>query len=1039
MTSLKWTFSLASLVMLIAIGLVFAPIAVDAHKAQVTKADGSKFDIDPAHPKLTLSVSAAHDLSSADGVQVMRPAVADDEIIVQISSDQIISVAAKATDAAGAADANALDILDFVIVAFDKDGLPLTVPNLNLDTAGPTLTVGNPNNGKNAILTISQESATNWAMIDKLFISVKREILTNANPALTGDERPHAKNFASNRLTIQLVGADDGDPEYAAYGEATNVAAGTPGVVSITRVLDRSGFDAPVGVPFNVRIILTEKPKEFTKDHVMVEGGGATVGAPVMGSPIELPMNADGTALAIDADFRRGIGGGYATDGDATATDVPKPTGNDDMFYQYLVTITPNAGVDAELMVSVKQFEDQLLPQSKMYIPLLTAQRTATGLGATEEGLRDARVTDGREVLSVMVHTIEDAKVAGAKAAYDARQKVFDAIGNEIVLGNKLYIPAGGFLVLVADRGKAGIADPKSKTKEKLTAAQKLYNVTGLGLPFPADDLDNFFRNGGTLNLAYADIPAATGSGHGDSKGPTGDDATGYTAADSTAYAAGALMISEIMWGLDDGTKDSQYIELHNPGTAAIGIDNKEWVITVGSVPSGFTVIDTVGNNPATGFWQVPGQGGISGPKSSTPDESGGQAEVPAVIAVQDLISMSRVMGGTDGTAMASWKASVRPSSNLSGRRIGTPGAANMYAPDPVAPTPPPPPPPTPPTPTAVAMKDDIDITEIMFDSGNGRFPQWIELTNQAAGEVSLDGWMLNIMNDPADADVLGSSLMIDLSGHTLGVSAHPGNMGKGQSLLVIAFSGRGSDNLDNVAIIDASSADQLAQTGRYLLLSETAFKIVLMPPQATGVTVYGDMAGNLANGAAAWALPMAEGMRSSLIRMEMDTANMATMGTAANGWREASMTDLASGQITWYGSDEDAGTPGYDAGGPLPVELSMFYPKRDQLTGQVVIKWETQSELNNAGFFIKRSEAKDGEFKVINPTMIQGAGTTSEKQSYTYTDTSAKPNVVYYYQIEDVSLDGQRQTLTLGTRLRGHIGAAGKLTTKWGELKSQE
>ena len=40
--------------------------------------------------------------------------------------------------------------------------------------------------------------------------------------------------------------------------------------------------------------------------------------------------------------------------------------------------------------------------------------------------------------------------------------------------------------------------------------------------------------------------------------------------------------------------------------------------------------------------------------------------------------------------------------------------------------------------------------------------------------------------------------------------------------------------------------------------------------------------------------------------------------------------------------------------------------------------------------------------------TMIQGAGTTSEKQFYTYQDTTAQPNVVYYYQIEDVSLDGE-------------------------------
>ena len=52
---------------------------------------------------------------------------------------------------------------------------------------------------------------------------------------------------------------------------------------------------------------------------------------------------------------------------------------------------------------------------------------------------------------------------------------------------------------------------------------------------------------------------------------------------------------------------------------------------------------------------------------------------------------------------------------------------------------------------------------------------------------------------------------------------------------------------------------------------------------------------------------------------------------------------------------------------------------------------------------------------------------------------TTAQPNVVYYYQIEDVSLDGNRQTLTNGIRLKGHIGAAGKLTTTWGDLKTHE
>ena len=122
-----------------------------------------------------------------------------------------------------------------------------------------------------------------------------------------------------------------------------------------------------------------------------------------------------------------------------------------------------------------------------------------------------------------------------------------------------------------------------------------------------------------------------------------------------------------------------------------------------------------------------------------------------------------------------------------------------------------------------------------------------------------------------------------------------------------------------------------------------------------------------------------------------------------------------------------------------LPVQLSSFSPKRDPLTGTMVIKWTTESELNNAGFNILRSETKTGEFKVINATMIQGAGTTSEKQHYSYTDRTAKANVSYYYQIEDISFDGEHRRLISATRFRGEIGASNKAAVVWGELKSRQ
>ena len=97
-----------------------------------------------------------------------------------------------------------------------------------------------------------------------------------------------------------------------------------------------------------------------------------------------------------------------------------------------------------------------------------------------------------------------------------------------------------------------------------------------------------------------------------------------------------------------------------------------------------------------------------------------------------------------------------------------------------------------------------------------------------------------------------------------------------------------------------------------------------------------------------------------------------------------------------------------------------------------------TESELNNAGFNILRSESQSAEFKIINPALIQGAGTSGEKHIYNFTDTTAAPNIVYYYRIEDVSFAGVRQTLAT-VRLKGQISAGDKLTTTWGHLKTRE
>ena len=393
---------------------------------------------------------------------------------------------------------------------------------------------------------------------------------------------------------------------------------------------------------------------------------------------------------------------------------------------------------------------------------------------------------------------------------------------------------------------------------------------------------------------------------------------------------------------------------------------------------------------------------------------------------------------------------------------------------------------------TSVSMPavGQIYISEIMF-AGGGTLPQWIEISNGSRSEeVNLDGWTLTVENATADADVsVGSKAVFTIP---KGTKIDPsGQDDTPSTILVVTEQGR--NNIDDGAkgagqILNLWTAQQteLILLGvtkrRYSLLSGMAFMITLAPPvpivapvaatpaptTAAGIAAKRaadaakkaadataalarkeatDVVGNLgADGTATWALPMDEGARSSIIRRHVQVS----IGSAApeNGmmmdsWALASDTSFA--QVThirassYYGSADDVGTPGFRAGGALPVELSHFRPARDKVTGAVVITWSTQSELNNAGFFIKRSQQRDGEFQIINATMIQGAGTTSEKQFYTYQDTTAQPNVVYYYQIEDVSLDGNRQTLTRGIRLKGHVSVAGKLTTLWGDLKTSQ
>lgn len=87
----------------------------------------------------------------------------------------------------------------------------------------------------------------------------------------------------------------------------------------------------------------------------------------------------------------------------------------------------------------------------------------------------------------------------------------------------------------------------------------------------------------------------------------------------------------------------------------------------------------------------------------------------------------------------------------------------------------------------------------------------------------------------------------------------------------------------------------------------------------------------------------------------------------------------------------------------PLPIELSSFSVSKD--AGHALMKWVTETELNNAYFTIEQSDDA-AHFHEIGK--IEGAGTTRVEQSYEFIDSSPADGI-NYYRLYQTDLDGKQ------------------------------
>ncbi|MCF8356603.1 MAG: T9SS type A sorting domain-containing protein [Melioribacteraceae bacterium] len=94
-----------------------------------------------------------------------------------------------------------------------------------------------------------------------------------------------------------------------------------------------------------------------------------------------------------------------------------------------------------------------------------------------------------------------------------------------------------------------------------------------------------------------------------------------------------------------------------------------------------------------------------------------------------------------------------------------------------------------------------------------------------------------------------------------------------------------------------------------------------------------------------------------------------------------------------------------------LPVELTDFEASYSK--NNVVLNWITQSETDNLGFNLYRSENENGfeeeNYIQINSTLIEGMGTTSTPTNYSFADEY--PNIeghTYWYWLQSVSTSNE-------------------------------
>ncbi len=123
-----------------------------------------------------------------------------------------------------------------------------------------------------------------------------------------------------------------------------------------------------------------------------------------------------------------------------------------------------------------------------------------------------------------------------------------------------------------------------------------------------------------------------------------------------------------------------------------------------------------------------------------------------------------------------------------------------------------------------------------------------------------------------------------------------------------------------------------------------------------------------------------------------------------ASGGTIQSAVFTTSGSYFTFGDDANNGQDN-----SLPVTLSSFEAQAS--TEQVLLKWKTESEIDNLGFNLYRRIGESADWQKINANLIPGAGNSSMAHEYTFIDRNVAAGETYSYRLESVNFNGHSET----------------------------